>query len=357
MSKQVKVLVVDDSRTSRQMLSGIIGQAPDIEVVGQAENGSRALELTKQLRPDVILMDIIMPDMDGLEATSLIMAECPTPIILITASLDAHEADVAFRAIKVGALTVMQKPAGPMSRGEIQGLLSSLRAMSDVRVIHHHGRRLPGHDPVPSKLPKTGSLLAAPRPELIAIVASTGGPGALSEIIRQLPPGFDVPIVIVQHIAPDFVGSLVSWFSSITPLKVAVAESGKVPQPGVIYVAPGNTHLRLDGRSRFVFDRRQGLSPHMPSGDVLFESVAESYGSRAVGVLLTGMGADGARGLRMMYDVNAYTIAQDETTSVVFGMPAEAIKLNAARKVLPIQSIATALTRLIKDSKEVEHEA
>jgi two-component system chemotaxis response regulator CheB len=194
--------------------------------------------------------------------------------------------------------------------------------------------------------------MAAP-PEIIAIVASTGGPAALVTIIQQLPPDFAIPIVIVQHISADFVDSLRRWISRISPLPVTQAQSGARPEPGSIYLAPGGKHLRLTRSHCFELDENPGTAYHVPAGDILLESVGESYGKHAIGVVLTGIGDDGARGLRTMCDMGAFTIAQDEATSAVYGMPKAAHALGAARRVLPLTEIAPTLIRLsgIKKSK------
>jgi two-component system chemotaxis response regulator CheB len=351
MAKPVKVLVADDSGTARQLLSYVINQTADMQTVGEARDGREAVDMAAELQPDVILMDITMPHMDGLEATRLIMRKSPTPIVVVSASFTGRETEIAFQALRLGALTVMPKPAAPETpaqQAQIDGLVNTLRAMSDVRVIHH---RWNGKPPV-SNGSATKDLPAVPvsatvSPEITAIVSSTGGPAALSEILRRLPVDVGLPIVIIQHIAADFLPSLVEWLSGVTLLAVKIAEEGEQPQVGTVYFAPGDRHLALTAERRFTSDVQRNTR-HVPSGDVLLESVARHYGEQAIGVILTGMGRDGARGLLSMHHAGAVTIAQDEASSVVYGMPCEAVNLNAAQHVLALMEIPGALVRLAK---------
>lgn len=345
MADILKVLVVDDSASVRELLQHIVNSAPDMRAVGVAKDGLEAVQMTHELRPDVILMDVIMPRMDGLEATSEIMHAVPTPIVLVTASLESHETNIAFRAMSLGALALYRKPDGPAHSehsAQVALLLNKLRLMAGVQVIRHRKGRV-GLAPAPSARIEVSPDVTAP-PEIIAIVASTGGPGALVTILQALPQDFAVPIVIVQHISSDFVDSLRSWMARTTALAVTVAQPGERPLPGTAYLAPGGTHLRLTRARRFEMDAQPSTAYHIPSGDVLLESVGHSYGDRAVGVVLTGIGDDGARGLRVMADAGAFTIAQNEATSAVYGMPKAA--LGAARRVLPLPDIAPVLMRL-----------
>jgi two-component system chemotaxis response regulator CheB len=340
MDKKCRVLVVDDSPTTRQMMIQLINRTPDMTVIDEAGDGMEALRLAAKLTPDVILMDVIMPHLDGLEATRQIMQMCPTPIVLVTASLELSEADIAFKAIKAGALTVLRKPGANAHNDEVAHLLSTLRAMSSVHVIHHHSRNV-GPRFVPSV-----PVMMVERPQVVAIAASTGGPAALSEILWNLPSHFELPVVIVQHITSDFVPSLVGWLNHMSLLPIRVARLGEAVLPGVIYIAPGGAHLQISSEHAIVMSKTPGAYRFMPSGDVLLESIARVYGNRSVGIVLTGMGDDGARGLLAMCRAGAFTIAQDENTSTVFGMPSEAIRLGATRQILPVSKIAPILTSL-----------
>lgn len=344
MARQLRVLVVDDTLTSRQLLVHIVNHSGDMTVVAEGSNGEQALQLTRETRPDIVLMDIMMPRMDGLEATQHIMQQNPVPIVLITASLDTRETDVAFRAMKAGALTVLQKPEG-MKPADVSHLRTTLRAMADVSVIHHFQRTgtEPKADATISKLARSTSTEI----RLVAIASSTGGPAALADIFSKLAPDFAAPVVVAQHISPDFVTSLSQWLDTITPLHVRIAEAGKYPEVGNIYFAPGDTHLSIGMDGRLHLSKIKGTWRYMPSCDVLLHSVAQTYGKHALGVVLTGMGDDGADGLRAMYEQEAITIAQDEATSVVYGMPQEAVLRGGVQQVLPIDKIAEALNKVV----------
>lgn len=343
----VKVLVVDDSPTARKLLVHIVNSANNMEVVGEASDGAQAVRLNKKLKPNIILMDITMPKMNGMEATEEIMADNPTPIVMISANLHGREAEIGFQAISLGALTVMPKPVGmgsPDFRDQANKLVSTLRNMSGVRVIHHRGSRRPKVAPVqPTRSVRQPAKSV--KPELIAIASSTGGPAALGTILRELPLDFEPPIVIVQHIAASFNESLMGWLAGITSLRVREPRAGELPQPGHIYLAPGGHHLIFNRDLTFGFSEMPCTS-HVPSGDELFNSVAETYRSQAVGVILTGMGADGARGMRRMHDAGAFTIAQDEESCAVYGMPKEAVAFGGVQEVLPLSNIANALVQL-----------
>jgi two-component system chemotaxis response regulator CheB len=341
----LNVLVVDDSPTARQLLGRIVESAADMRLVGEARDGREAVTLARDLHPDVILMDLVMPKLDGLEATREIMHTAPTPVVMMSATFDGREADLAFQAIKAGALTVIPKPTGlrdPNYADQSWQMLSTLRAMAGVHVIHHWKR--PAQPTIrTAALP---SLTAAP--ELIAIAASTGGPAALSEIFRHLPADFPLPVVVVQHLAPDFYDSLTKWLGKMTHLPVGIPKPGELPRRGYIYLASGYAHLRLNRSRRFELDANLKAT-YTPSADVLLESVAACFGRHAVGIVLTGMGDDGAHGLRLMKDAGALTIAQDEATSVVFGMPRQAIANGAARQVIALPAIGPALVQLIAE--------
>lgn len=354
MESTLKVLIADDSPTARQLMAHLISSTADMEVIGEACNGAQAIRLARELRPNVILMDITMPDIDGLEATREIMDATPTPIVMITANSDSSETDVAFQALRLGALSVMRKPVAPTHLDYVSQsseLINTVRAMADVRVIHHRKPEAFAHDPKVKVSGKTQHTSV----DIVAITSSTGGPAALSEIFRELPADFNIPLVVVQHISPDFLPSLVEWLNTTTALKIEIAREGAVPLPGHIYFAPSSAHLRLSRSRRFELDDYT-LMPYTPSGDILLKSIAANYAAHAVGVVLTGMGADGAEGLHAMHQAEAYTIAQDEATSVVFGMPQAAIALGAAQVVLPIRAIAQAIIEFSPSRRDLpEH--
>jgi two-component system, chemotaxis family, protein-glutamate methylesterase/glutaminase len=342
----IRVLLVDDSPTARLLMRHIISSQADMQLIGEASNGEQAVELVRATRPDVILMDIVMPVMDGLEATKIIMAQTPTPIVMVSAAMQGQETEMAFRAIKQGALTLLPKPVGPDHADfpdQAVRLSSTLRAMAGVRVIHHIVRPTVNGESAPLLTPLQQTLQRPP--EIAAVVASTGGPAALAEIFQELSPDFRLPIVVVQHIAGDFLESLVGWLNRICPLKVELAVAGQRLYPGRITFAPTGKHLTFDAERKVVFQSTP-QHPHTPSGDVLFESVAERFGAAAIGVILTGMGADGAAGLLAMRQHGGVTIAQDAASSAVYGMPREAVNMGAAQHSLPLTTIPRVLNEL-----------
>jgi len=341
----LRVVVADDSDTNRQLLVHIINQSDDLRVIGQATDGKRAVRMVAQLQPDVVLMDVVMPEMDGLEATREIMMSTPTPIVMISAGIAGRETEVGFQALRQGALTLLSKPVSPVDADfntQADQIIRTLRAMANVHVIHHHKERRK-----PARSKRLDGMETGQPAELVAIASSTGGPAALARILPELPSDFNKPIVIVQHIAADFVPSLVKWLSGLTPQRLGVAEHGDAPQPGHIYIAPGDHHLAFADDGTFHLQTTP-KTYHMPSADIFFESVARVYGASTIGVILTGMGTDGAQGLYKLYMAGGMTIAQDEATSAVFGMPAEAARIGAAEHVLPLNDIANMLYSLQK---------
>ncbi len=338
----IRVLVVDDSLVAREMLKHILGSDAGIEVVGTATDGAEAVEMTAALRPDLVTMDIHMPRMDGIEATERIMAYTPTPVLVVSSSVYGEGVGRAFDALACGALDVVLKPA-PRDWAGLDGIARDLvrrvQMLSRVRVITHVRGRQAGRRAVAAH--------AEPHPgSVVAIGASTGGPSALRVVLGGLPAGLPAPILVTQHIADGFIPGLVDWLDTACAIRVRVAEDDCALEPGTAYVAPTGRDLELDGGVARLAEPAVG-QVHAPSADVLFKSVARSCGRDAVGVLLTGMGADGARGLCALHDAGAATIAQDEATSVVFGMPRAAIELGAAGRILPLGDIAGAIAALV----------
>ena len=345
----IRVLVAEDSATARALLVLILAEDPEIEVVGQARDGVEAVELTRKLRPDVVTMDIRMPRMDGLAATVEIMIATPTPIVIVTAGTRPGEVEGSLDMLRLGALDVLMKPPGPDSPGfarEVRRLVSTVKAMSQVKVVRRW--RSP-----PSRPPRTYSGPARPeaRANIVAIAASTGGPPALQRLLSGLSPEFAAPILVVQHITPGFVGGLADWLDSVCDLRVKVAEEGEPLAGRTVYLAPDDLHLGVDDRRSIKLSNARPVGGFRPSGTVLFESIARAFGNSALAVILTGMGDDGVRGLRAVRDSGGQVIAQDELSSVVFGMPAAAIEAGVADLVLPLDDLParlTALTRSIK---------
>jgi two-component system chemotaxis response regulator CheB len=329
----IRTVVAEDSAVTRDFLVALLSAAQGFEVVAAVQDGIDAVQEIARLRPDVVLMDIHMPRMDGLEATRRIMAQVPTPIVLVSAGFGTDGGTSTFEALRAGALTVRAKPAGPGHPDHarsVKELLETVRLMSEVKVV---GRR-PAHGlwaTLVAHLPR--------RVRVVALGASTGGPAVLAEILAGLSGETCAPILIVQHIAPGFTSGLVTWLGGETRLPVSLAKEGQTVRPASVYVAPDGVQmgLRSDGRVRLAAGGKADL--FCPSANHLFGSVADAYGASAMGVLLTGMGRDGAIGLGRLRAAGAVTVAQDEASSVVFGMPAEAVRIGAAEHVLPPKEI------------------
>jgi two-component system chemotaxis response regulator CheB len=332
----VRVLVADDSALFRELLSRLVSAEPGLEVVSVCPDGDSAAAETARLKPDVITMDLHMPGADGFSGIARIMAETPTPILVLTAN---REEAVGFRALSLGALDILEKPQASTDLDAFGGLLRSrLRLLAGVRVIRHP-RGLRGRRGEPAR--------HARRAELVVIGASLGGPRALATLLRALPPDFPAPVAVVQHIADGFTEGLAGWLAMESKLKVAEAKDGEPIQPGKVVLAPSGSHLVVaDGQYRL--SDAAPVDTFKPSVTPLFASAARHYGPRACGVLLTGMGRDGAQGLRAMKDAGGATLAQDEATSTVFGMPRAAIELGAVDRVLPLDEIGRALVELTR---------
>jgi len=356
----IRVLIVDDMKTIRMSLRFILESDPELTVMGEAASGEDAVAFCRKSRPDIITMDINMPGMGGYEAIRQIMSEAPCPIVVITAIESQSLMDVSFKALALGALTVLPKLKGPLPDDpEAKSLIQQIKIMAGVKVVRRSLRTespptmpnkavvqpaAPAKDTVSFKLHKAA--------QVVAIGLSTGGPPALQTILSGLPSSFPLPIVIVQHISQGFMFGLASWLSNVTPFRCKVGELGETIKPGTVYLAPDNTHLTFKGTSNLWFDSSDPVGGHRPSATVLFESVAQNFGAKAIGILLTGMGQDGARGLKAMHEAGAYTIAQDEASSLIFSMPKAAIELNAVREVLGINQIAPRLKSLAEKIPE-----
>lgn len=336
MAEKVRVLIADDSEVVREILVAALERQAGIEVVGTASNGDEAAMLAARLRPDVITMDLHMPGSDGFAGIARIMAENPTPILVLSAN---REEVKGFRALSLGALDLQEKP--PLDELEkFAGTLGNrLRLLATVPVIRHP-RGLREAAPAATPKPRAGV-------RLVALGASLGGPRALTQILRDLPPDFPAPVAVVQHMADGFTTAFTRWLGQEIRLKVREAEDGMRLEPGTVYVAPSDRHLRIQG-NRVVLGDDATQHGFRPSVSILFRSAAESYGARAMGVLLTGMGTDGSDGLLEMRRRGGITIAQDEATSAVFGMPRAAIELGAAERVLPLGAIADAIREAVR---------
>jgi two-component system chemotaxis response regulator CheB len=338
----IRVLVVEDSATVRHRLCEALSEDSGIEVAGTAETGHGAVEQTRALRPDVITMDIMLPGMNGLTATEQIMAHLPTPILVVSAADNRCEAFTTYEALRAGAVDALDKPTGDISDDEWdRRLRSAVRVVSKVAVITHPRAKLTRLRPAPTQPPSTVAV-PADAPQLVAIGASTGGPAAVVDLLNAVPPDIGVPILLVQHIGAAFSQSYVEWLDGQTRHRAVCARDGDPIRPGRVTVASADRHLTVrDGRLRL----DDGPQRHhcRPSVDVLFESVAREYPAAATGCLLTGMGRDGAAGLLAMRRTGCRTFAQDEASCVVYGMPREAVLLDAAEEVLPPAEIGRRL--------------
>ena len=342
--KHVRVVIADDSLVAREMISQILSSDPAIEVVGQAKDGVEAVELVTRLRPDLVTMDIHMPKLDGLGAIERIMAYTPTPILVVSSSVREGGVGGAFDALALGALEVIKKPE-PADWADLERIgrdvIRKVKVLASVRVITHiRGRRERREADVAHSI-ATGTHRA-----IVAIGSSTGGPSALLAVLGRLPAELKVPVLIAQHIADGFVPGLVSWLNAGCTMKVALAEEGLRPQAGTAYFASTGSNMIVEsGVLKFVAPSRGQL--YIPSADTLFESVAASYGKRAIGVLLTGMGADGAQGMLKLHELGAATIVQNEETCTVYGMPKAAFDLGAVDEVLPVNDIGAAIVAAV----------
>lgn len=347
---KIRVLVMDDSLTVRKYLCEVLAADPQFEVVGEAADGRAGIELCQRLRPDVITVDMAMPVMSGLAATEYIMAYCPTPILVVSSSFNRRDVFRTLDALAAGAVDVLDKPAGDAGDADWERRFrSAVRIASRIRVITHPAAKLG------LTRPRTGwePPLPAPAPapagyRLVAIGASTGGPAALMELLPALPAQFPLPILLVVHLDRRFDATFAEWLQGYTTLPVRIAADGMALPPvgrPELLVAPADRHLVLrGGRLRLTDDGERHAC--RPSVDILFESLAAELGGAAIACLLTGMGADGAAGLLALRRAGAVTLAQDEASSVVFGMPRAAIALDAAQQVLPLQRFAPALAAL-----------
>lgn len=351
----IRALIAEDSVTTLELLAHMLESSAGIRVVGRARNGAEAVTMNKSLKPDVIVMDIHMPVVDGFEATRRIMSEAPAPIVIVSATVDTRAVDVSLHALRLGALTVMAKPGGPSEphfAEESARFVATVRAMAGVKVVRHWAR---SSRPPPMDTPQSYSLLTT-QPQIVAIATSTGGPAALLQVLSDLPASFPIPILMVQHMSPGFVEGLASWLDEGSPLRVKVGQSGERLQPGHAYLAPDGHHIGLADRRSLLVSSSPPVGGFRPSGTVLFESVASVYGAAAVGVILTGMGNDGCAGLAALRRAGGRIIAQDEASSVVFGMPAAAIAAGLAHTTLPIERVAARLIAWCAPSPQVERE-
>jgi len=338
----IKVLIADDSPVVREFLKDWLSAEKDLQLVGEAKDGAEALELARSQSPDIVIMDVMMPKMNGLEATEKIMAYCPTPVLIFSSVVNDKEMNIAFEAVSRGALDVMAKPdqGGKREKEVRQELIKKVRFLSRIPVIRHPLGKLrtrkqapelvqEKEEPFPRALGKFG---------ILGIGASTGGPKALAEMLRAFPKSFPAPTAVVQHIADAFIEGLAKWLGSLTPLEVRVAKQDEELKSGKVYLAPADRHLLLKN-NKVELSAAPPVNNCRPAVDVLFNSLAENYGANSVAVLLTGMGSDGANGMKAIHEKGGRTIVQNQESSAVFGMPGSAIEMGAADEIAALDKI------------------
>jgi len=377
----IRCLVADDAAAFRAVLRLILSSAPGVEVVGEASDGREAVSLVKALRPDVVTMDVRMPHLDGLSAIGEIMRVAPTPIVVVSAEAGAEAQELSFRALQIGAIEVLAKPrhpGTPQFERQSEAIRQAVRAVAGLVLV---GRRRPVPSPPgasPAAAPRpaltpapwptpwpapwppawppaprgpapVAAVPAAPRapPKVLAVAASTGGPAALASILAQLPASLPIPLLVVQHLATGFELGMVRWLQTVTPLAVRAAEDGAPVRPATVYVALDGRHLGVRA-GRIRLSDEPEVDGFRPAGTRLFASVAQEYGARGAGLVLTGMGRDGADGLALLRGVGGYTAAQGPASSVVYGMPREALESGAAEHRLELDEIPAEILRLVR---------
>jgi two-component system chemotaxis response regulator CheB len=348
-SQRVRVVVADDSAMSRKVLGDLIASSIDMELVATVKDGREAVREVKRSRPDVLLMDVLMPVVNGLDATDILMRESPLPIVLVS-ELVGRDAGINFKAMEVGALDVLRKPSYDELTGSVgrSRFLRKLQSYSQVPVVRRHriGRDLDQ----PNKSRPAPRAVASTSPSrqlsLVCIGASTGGPPAIRRILNAVDGKLNVPLLICQHMTEGFIDGMARWLDEQTEtLRVSVATDREAPCPGHAYLAPDNAHLRYEGGRLRVDDGSTTLK-HRPSVDLLFASVADSAAcSTTLAILLTGMGDDGAKGLLRIRNAGGETIAQDEASSIVYGMPRVASELGAAAEILALDEIGLSIKK------------
>ena len=331
----IKVVIADESSASRYLIKKTLEKDNEIIVIGEAKTGKETIKLVSQLQPDVIALDIKMSNIDGIKVTEQIMQETPLPIVGLSNNT-TDNFDERLKIIKAGALTVLKKPQDSgcnIIDDQQQEFINSLKILSEVKVVRMWtGKRLGNIKKINKNIQRKHS------PEIIGIATSTGGPDALAKILKQLPENFSVPILIVQHIMKGFTNNFVTWLNNFTGLNIKLAEQHEQIRNNMIYVAPDDFHMSAH-HQRILLSKEQPIKGHRPSANYLFNSIAKYYSQKGMGVILTGMGDDGASGIKAIKDSGGTTIAQDEKSSVIFGMPKEAINLNAIDRIVSIDQI------------------
>ena len=350
----IKVLIVEDSRTVSQYLEYILGNDPGIEIIGNVANGKMAVDFVKKNKPDIITMDIDMPVMNGLEATREIMSSIPVPIVIVTGSRNARKINLVVEALAAGALIVVEKPVGighPNEAEKTKKMLSMVKTFSQVKVIKRIFKPNQKRPEITNAKPKINNGIPDVseflQKKYVAIGISTGGPQVLAEIFSQIPIGFPFPILVVQHISKGFLEGMVTWLNRLCQIPIHIAANAEKPLPGHIYFAPDSFQMGVQ-YDQIVLEKYRENMKICPSVEALFNSLSINNAKDTIALLLTGMGNDGATGIKALKDAGAITIAQDKESSLVHGMPGEAIKLNGATYILNPAQIIELLLRIEK---------
>jgi two-component system chemotaxis response regulator CheB len=346
---KIKVLIVEDSPVATNILTAIINSDEKLTVIGTAKNGKEGVDLTKQLKPDIITMDIHMPIMDGYEATKQIMAYTPTPIIVVSSSTLQKDSNKVFHATSYGALDVINKDLlsvdGISGQEFIKQFLDKLKLFSKIKVLTHMLGKIE-HQKQAVSMQYPGILGTT---KIVGIAVSVGGPQALQNLLNKIPKNFSSSILIVQHISEGFAEGLVDWLSNSSRTNIKIPKNNEKIESGVVYIAPSGVHMKVSERGTIILSDDPPYLGFRPSCNILLESIASVYKNKSVGVILTGMGSDGALGMKAIKAKGGITIAQDEKTSIVFGMPKVAIDMGVIDKILPLEKIADELIRIINN--------
>jgi two-component system chemotaxis response regulator CheB len=344
--KALRVVVVDDSAVCRELLGAILEEEGDIEVVGEAADGCAAIEVVARSNPDLVTLDVEMPAMDGLLAVEQIMAHTPVPILIVTGRPAEQRGHILFDAVQRGALDLIAKPRGEVAE-EATTLRALVRSLARIPVIRHIAGRRPKSQSSPPapETPTAASPEARRDTPIVGVAASAGGPAAVNFVVGRLPPDFQGCVAVVQHLLPGFASSFVDFLRLHTRLRVQLALQATRPSPGTVLVAPDYRHLVLSPAGTFVLSEFPARGGYRPSADVLFQSLAETCGPRAIGVVLSGIGDDGAAGLLAMRKAGAATFAQDEASCAVFGMPHAAWQRGAVAYMPTLDELPSTITR------------
>lgn len=347
---KIRVLLVEDSATAQSLLKGILAGDPVFDLVGVVSNGMQAVEAVAKLRPDVVSMDIYMPGMDGLEATRRIMQQTPVPIVIVSSYYRASDLSMSFSILKAGALTILTRPVGPMHPDYLRSsrsYLKTLKMMAGIKVTSQRTGPAPVFPDLAREVAKRAQAGSGENEKraIVAIGASAGGPMALQTILSQLPSDFPLPVLIVQHVDARFASGFCDWLNTSSSIPVKIAVHGEKILPGKAYLPPGNAHLGLLEEGILSVTEDSPEANLRPSVNYLFRSVARVYGGKSIAVLLSGMGTDGVQELKKLKEAGAFTVAQDETSSLVYGMPGEASRQGAVCAVASLEEIVSLMIK------------